>query len=246
MTRSTKPKQRDLGVVIFDGDDTLWKTQELYEKAKIQYLDILKKLGIIDANLIRNLDSLDACRAGTLGFSRTRFMESMLLLYAQYCGAMQMDWDVLAESEIRKLSRILECPVELYPDAMDALRILASKYQLILFTKGDIEDQRKKIESLGAEFTSCFFQIHICMSKGPDELSELMAAFENRPVAVIGNSIRSDILPAMELGVYSILILRPSWHYEEVCSVPLGITTADSLSEVAELLKRRNSDEATR
>ena len=67
-------------LVIFDGDDTLWKMQELYEQSKYEFEQLLRSLGIKEENIISKFDTLDANRVSIRGFTIERFFESIPLL----------------------------------------------------------------------------------------------------------------------------------------------------------------------
>jgi FMN phosphatase YigB (HAD superfamily) len=146
-------------IIILDGDDTLWKTQEQYDSAKTQFRNLLKTQGFPENNIIELLDEQDAKRVEIVKFSKTRFFESMLITYAFLCGKHNKKWDVSIESKIRKLGFSVFTSPKLYDDTLPAIKMLSEHFNLILFTHGAEEIQKEKIDSLGKKFKSFFLKI---------------------------------------------------------------------------------------
>ncbi|HIE35963.1 MAG TPA: HAD family hydrolase [Candidatus Omnitrophica bacterium] len=204
-------------VIIFDGDDTLWKTQELYDNAKKQF-DELMKSHDFNEDIITLLDEIDAQRVEILKFSKSRFLESMLITYAILCGKYQKKWDVKIEEKIRDFVKsIFQFPPVLYEDTMETLKTLSSYFGLILFTNGDKEIQEKKVNSLGKEFISYFTKVYLTEMKTEEEYKKIFneTGLPPQNIWVIGNSVKSDINPAIKLGFKAILTPRGIWKYEE-------------------------------
>lgn len=224
-------------VIIFDGDDTLWKTQELYELAKTRFNELMLKQGFHD--ILEFFNNLDADRVSSVMFSKSRFFESMLITYAMLCERYHRKWNISIDSEICKLGlSVFDFPPQLYDDTLLTLRILSKHGSLILFTNGDEEIQRAKIRSLGKRFSSHFFRIYIPEMKTKENYEKIISDI-NVPASriwVIGNSVKSDINPAVKLGLKSILIPRGSWKYEESECLSGNITIVSSLTEAAEII----------
>lgn len=224
-------------VVIIDGDDTLWKTQELYDKAKLEFNDLMKKEGF--PNSLEFFDGLDASRTSRLLFKKSRFFESMLITYAIHCGRYKRNWNTETESAIRELGfSIFKLPPELYNDTMSSLHKLSGHFTLVLMTNGDEEIQKEKISSLGNGFVKYFSTINIPAVKTVEEYSRIVneskVSYNN--VWMIGNSIKSDIRPAFNLGIRCILIPHKTWIYEEDELPDKNVATANSLSEAVGIL----------
>ena len=225
-------------VIIFDGDDTLWKTQELYDKAKERFNNLMKSQGF-EEDVIDLLDEIDAQRVGILKFLKSRFLESMLITYAILCGKYKKNWDIKIESEIRNYARaVFQFPPVLYEDAIETLEILYKNFILVLFTNGDIEIQRRKVESLGKKFTSYFTKIYITETKNEEEYKKIINDFKISPqnIWVIGNSVKSDINPAIQAGVNAILIPCGTWKYEKDNLISKKVFIAHSLTEAKNII----------
>lgn len=227
-------------LVIFDGDDTLWKTQELYDSAKMNFDRLMVKQGF--SNTIEQLDNLDALRASMLLFAKTRFLESMLITYALLCGHHRKEWDIKVEHEIRQLGlMVFTIPPKLFDDTLSTLKLLSQHANLVLLTNGDQEIQKAKIKSLGRRFRTFFSSVHIVAAKTNEDYAAILSEFSSLPnkTWVVGNSIRSDINPATMSGMRSILIPRGTWKYEESKCLSSPCIIADSLMAVARIILRK-------
>lgn len=237
------------GVIIFDGDDTLWRTQELYDSAKAQFEKLMKTQGFTEGNLIELLDELDAERVALAQFSKTRFLESMLITYALLCGKHSKTWVLPVESKIKQIgSSIFTFPPKLYEDAVRTLEILSKYFSLILFTNGDEKIQREKIDSLGEKFKSHFLRIYIPMTKTEQEYKTIVDDLHMpiKKIWVVGNSMKSDINPALKLDFNTILIPRGVWRYEESKSLSGNVLVAHSLEEAGKIIREKEKQKSVR
>lgn len=229
-------------VIIFDGDDTLWKTQELYDTAKIQFEKLMTAQCFPQDSIIELLDSIDAEHVKILRFSRIRFLESMLIIYAVLCGKYNKIWNIHIESKIRKVVfSIFSTPLELYDDTISILETLSKSFNLVLFTVSNKDSQKEKINSLD-KIKNYFLKIYISERKNDQEFKKIVddLRISNEKVWVVGNSIKSDINPSLKVGLKTILIPRGAWKYEE--AELLGDTTiVNSLTEAASVIKQKES-----
>lgn len=225
-------------VIIFDGDDTLWKTQELYDEAKKKFKELMLSQGF-DEDVLKMLDDIDAERVKILKFSKSRFLESMLITYAIFVGKYQKNWSTEIEREIRGYAQsVFKFPPVLYDDTIDVLKELSQKFTLVLFTNGDREIQEQKINSLGEEFSALFSKIYIAEIKTTEEYEKIISdlGVSAEDVWVVGNSVKSDINPALKLGLKAIWLQRKSWKYEEDKLFSDKVFIAYSLTDVKNLL----------
>jgi putative hydrolase of the HAD superfamily len=157
-----------------------------------------------------------------------------------FCERYKKKWDIELESEIRNLGfSVFKFPPELYEDTILVLQRLRNYGTLILYTNGDEEIQKSKIESLGKRFKSYFTKIYITAMKTEEELKEILREVD-MPAGkswVVGNSVKSDINPAVKLGLQSILIPRGTWQYEESEFLPNDVIVASTLTEAAEIIE---------
>jgi len=231
--------------IIFDGDDTLWKTQELYDEAKEKFKELMKIEFNEVGNIVELLDDIDAKRVDVLSFSKSRFLESMLITYAFLCGKYNKNWNVEVEKQIRNYAEeVFKLPPELYEDTIETLEALSKDFVLVLFTAGDYEVQKNKIKSLGDNFTSYFSEIYIFEMKTEWTYENIIknlrihSKVEKENIWVVGNSIKSDINPAVNAGLKAIWIPRKSWKYEEDKLNSDKVSIAKSLSEVKNFFQK--------
>ncbi len=224
-------------IIVFDGDDTLWETQGLYSAAKSSFRDLMEKQGFPDA--LDSFDELDALRASSVFFIKTRFFETMLITYAKLCGLHQKPWSTSVESEIRALGfSVFAVPPKLYEDTLLTLRTLSTYSNLVLLTSGDEETQESKIKALGGVFEAFFSRIYITQRKTSDNFRQVLDDFSvpARRAWVVGNSVKSDMNPAIVLGMRCILVPRGSWRFEDEAPASPGITVVRSLTEATETI----------
>lgn len=235
------------GFVIFDGDDTLWKTQELYDYAKKRFERLMQKEGFLSENTIELFDEIDSERVKLTKFAKTRFLESLLITYGILCGKNNRNWNVSIESKLRILGLTVFNRSQLYDETVPVLDKLYKYFYLVLYTHGDKEIQKKKILALDKKTKSYFLKIIILEQKNTVELRKVINDLKTprRKIWVVGNSIKSDINPALKLGLKAILIPQGSWKYEEDKLYLGNVTIVSSLMEAADIiLKSMNKKNA--
>ncbi|RME67569.1 MAG: HAD family hydrolase, partial [Verrucomicrobia bacterium] len=110
---------------------------------------------------------------------------------------------------------MLDHPVELLPGAAEVVPELARRYRLLLITKGDLRDQERKIRRSGLE--TCFEHIEILSEKTAPVYSRILSrhGIEPENFLMVGNSLKSDILPVLDLGGHAVHIpYRITWQHE--------------------------------
>jgi putative hydrolase of the HAD superfamily len=233
--------------ILVDGDDTLWKTQEIYDDAKSRFVCLLRENGLAEADgeVIFKLDKIDACRVATRGLTILRFIESMLILYGSLCGEKGLPYKASIEKEIISISKIIRRPPEIFDDVLEALERLSKEFRLVLFTAGNSATQKRKISSLNLDLASYFEEVRFVSVKNERRLQRELSLMKVNPSEVwsVGNSFRSDILPAIAVGANAVLIDRGTWIYDiEVSHLQdkqIQFLKAESLLEAAELILSR-------
>jgi len=136
---------------------------------------------------------------------------------------------------------MLREPVELLPDVSEVVEELSRDYRLILITKGDLRDQERKIAQSG--LAHCFEQIEVVSDKNIATYDRVLRR-ANVPIEnfmMIGNSLKSDILPVLELGGYGVHIpYHLLWEHERVSSPPSDhqrFCEIESIKQLPDLLK---------
>lgn len=203
-------------LIIFDGDDTLWSTMPLYDIAKQRFADCVASSISSADEAVRRLDEIDHANVATLGFSTERFPRSMVETYRVLCHEAGTLPELEAEARLIDAGRaVFTSPVVPFLDADDALNRLASRFDLVLATKGDLQVQRQRVEQ--SQLSHFFSEIHILANKTEEEFQTILAAHDYQPSAAwsVGNSVRSDINPALRVGMSAVLVPRTTWQFED-------------------------------
>lgn len=226
--------------IIFDGDDTLWRTEQLYDDARSGVRLIVHGSGLEGAVWEELERSIDVENVANLGYSVKRFPQSCVQAYEELCRRTARPPNKKMIENIRKTaSSVFRQDPPLVPGARETLTLLRAKgARLALLTKGDRELQSRRIERSGLrEF---FDVIRIVPEKSPTVICEVVAALGvHRDCAwVVGNSIRSDVIPAIKAGLRVVQIPSHVWEYERAQDhLPTdGLITASHLADIPALI----------
>ena len=204
-------------IVIFDGDDTLWETEPLYDIARSEAERIVTEAGLNGQRFEELQRTIDIDNFSRMGLSPTRFPTSSVQAYESL--ALTSGFEV-SESTSRKVysasADVFDRVAPLRPHAQDVLENLGLSYRLILLTKGDENVQTRRIDDSG--LARYFTTIRIVPDKDATAFRDLLAGLRARADAAwsVGNSLPSDILPAVESGMNAIWIDAHVWGHERL------------------------------
>ena len=193
---------RNLKTIAFDADDTLWHTEHLFQDIQARLSQILDQYAAHDEVQSR-LHQTEMNNIKMFGYGAKGFTLSMIETAIEISGGKVVASDI---HEIVMLGKgLLEAPLNLMEGCIDVLKELKGDYRLFLITKGDVLDQRNKIEKSGLE--DMFESTEVVQEKDPETYRSLFRTHDIDPqtLAMVGNSMRSDILPILELdgtGIY--------------------------------------------
>jgi putative hydrolase of the HAD superfamily len=184
-------------IIGFDADDTLWHNQPIFERSYDAYRSLLAQYHDpreASTTLIRTeMRNLDLYGYGIKGFTLSAIET-----------AIQLSDGRISAQEIRQLLDIargmLEHPVDLLEDVVETLDELSKHHRLLLITKGDLRDQERKLAKSGlADF---FQHIEIVAEKNADAYAKIFRrhSIDAENFLMVGNSLKSDILPVLALG----------------------------------------------
>lgn len=202
--------------IVFDGDDTLWETEGLYDAARQEARAIVEAAGLDGARWEQLEREIDVANVAVLGHSADRFPDSCLRAYDVLVSETGRTPDAGIRDQIRAAARsVFSRRAPVVPGAKETLSALrASGKVLILLTKGDRKVQWRRVCDSGlAEF---FDLIEIVEEKTPETIRAVLAHVGidvDRAISV-GNSVRSDILPSLAAGVQPVWIDAHVWEYE--------------------------------
>lgn len=230
-----------LTTVIFDADDTLWDTQPLYESSKEQFFQVMQRAGFPIQEVLARFEEVDHANVSKLGFSKERFPQSMRDTYAIFCTAFGQPFNKLIARQVFQIgSAVFKASPQMFDGVKDALsELMRNDVKLVLATKGDKEVQALRLRASGLRrYFDC---VHILEEKGLSEFTYLISHEQIEPSRgwSVGNSVRSDINPALAAGLKAIWIPRDTWMYEHVeAALSHQLYVVHSITEVPGIVLR--------
>ena len=210
----TSLESMTIKLLALDADDTLWHNEPIYQNTQKRFRDLLFEYhdpAWVEARLneteIRNLTHF--------GYGVKGFVLPMIET------AIELSEGRVSAHEIQSIidmgREMLVEPIELLPGVGDAVKRLGESHSLMLITKGDLLDQESKLARSG--LGEHFHAIEIVSEKDPATYTDILARREVSPAEfmMVGNSIRSDILPVIEIGGQAVHIpYATTWVHERV------------------------------
>jgi len=229
-------------LLVFDGDDTLWVLEPLYDHARASAARVVQEAGLDPVawdELQRKID-VENINNPDLGLSSRRFPTSCEQAYRQLCSKHDSQPDESVAVEVYRVSTsVFEAEAPLMPDVQKVLRLLAPNAVLVLLTKGDPFVQEKRISDSGLR--QYFTEVNIVDKKTEKTFTKLGRRFGVPPERSwsIGNSLEFDIDPAVRAGWRAIWIDAHVWEYERgKTQAPTdSVIVLHQLADVPEALK---------
>ncbi len=200
--------------IAFDADDTLWVNESYFQDVEQQFNALLAKYVSADV-LADRLYAVERTNLALYGYGIKGFMLSMIET------ALEVTQGLISTKDIQQIINLgkvmLRQPIELLPDVRHVLDSLDEDYTLMLITKGDLLDQETKIARSG--MGDFFTHVEIISEKNPKDYQQVLDRHHIDPstFVMIGNSMRSDVLPLLEIGAYAIHIpFKHTWVHEQV------------------------------
>jgi putative hydrolase of the HAD superfamily len=190
--------------LIFDADDTLWENNVIFERVIEDYLDWVAHPTLDRAHVRAVLNEIELANTVAHGYGSRFFLRTLQDCFARLS---ERPTSPAEEAQIRELATALvEHRVELLPDVAKTLDQLGSRHSLFLLTKGDPDEQQRKIDA--SAVSHHFLDIHIVAEKNVDTYHSVTSQHDLDPARtwMIGNSPKSDILPARRAGLNAVFI----------------------------------------
>lgn len=218
--------------VGLDADDTLWHCESHFRLTHKRFTDLLAPFA--DAETLEaDLAATERRNLSLYGYGVKGFTLSMLET------AMEVSDGAAPTAVIREIlaagREMMTHPIEPLPGVDVALTALSERYRLVLITKGDLFHQESKLAASG--LGDLFAAVEIVSEKGPDTYRRIFDRHGSGPeqAAMAGNSVKSDILPALEAGAFAALIPYPLVWAHEAAQTPHGHGRFAELGSIAEL-----------
>lgn len=204
----------NLKTIAFDADDTLWHNEPFFDQAQERFCELFSgftsKQELLQLILNHQVQNLPLYGFGIKAFVLSMIESALELTNNQISG------DVI-EKIIKIGKDLLGKPVELLPNVEDVLQQLQGKYKLIVATKGDLKDQHRKLHESG--IGHYFHHIEVMSDKTEVDYSKMLLRLDCQPenFTMIGNSLKSDVLPVLNIGGHAIHIpYHTTWEYEKI------------------------------
>ena len=201
-----------LTTIGFDADDTLWHNERFYRMTQERFAELLADFTEAD-HLHDRLLAAEMRNLGQYGFGIKGFVLSMIETAIEVTEG-RVPGDVIGRI-IEAGQEMLRHPIELLPHAGDTIEALAGGHRIVLITKGDLLDQERKLAQSG--LGEMFDAVEIVSDKTPATYEQAFAHAGSDPTRamMVGNSIRSDVVPALEAGAWGVHVPHGlTWEYE--------------------------------
>ena len=226
--------------IAFDADDTLWRNEDIFIHAQDEFIKLL--LPYHDEDYIRShLGAVQVNNLENFGYGIKGFTLSMIET------AIELTEGRISGNEIHEIIQLAKCmlasPVELLPNIQRVLSELKGKFKLLVITKGDLLDQESKLARSG--IADYFDIIEVVSDKTEEAYRQILKRHKIsvEHFLMIGNSIKSDILPILDLGAQAIHIpYHSTWEHEQVSDDVLinypKLETFNDISQLYDWLKQ--------
>jgi putative hydrolase of the HAD superfamily len=196
----------------FDADDTLWHNETFFRLTHQRFAQLLSDS---DPNhLTERLEAAERRNLGHYGFGIKGFVLSMIETAIEVTQG-RVEAPVIAEI-LAAGREMLRHPVDLLPHARETVTALAADHRVVLITKGDLLDQERKLAQSG--LGDLFHGVEIVSDKTAAMYQAAFARHGAGPqnAAMVGNSLKSDVLPALAVGAWGIHVPHDlTWSYEQ-------------------------------
>ncbi len=201
-------------VIAFDADDTLWHNEAYYRDAEAAFRRMLAAYHD-EAWIQERLFATEMRNLGHFGYGIKSFVLSMIETAIELTEGRITGREIQAIVELGR--EMLAHPVDLLPQSRDCLETLQGRYRLMVITKGDLLDQEAKLARSGLD--AFFSAVEVVSEKDEAIYRAILARHAISPseFLMVGNSLRSDILPVVALGAQAVHVpYATTWIHEHV------------------------------
>lgn len=208
-----------LTTIGFDADDTLWHNERFFRLTQDRFAELLADhapRGDLDAALL----AAERRNLGHYGFGIKGFVLSMIETAIEVTQG-RVPATVIAEL-LAAGREMLAHPIELLPHAREAVEAAASRFKVVLITKGDLLDQERKLAQSG--LGDLFHAVEIVSDKSPEVYAGIFARHGTGAgqAAMVGNSLKSDVVPVLQAGGWGIHVPQALVWEIERAEAPMG------------------------
>ncbi len=201
-------------VIAFDADDTLWVNEPYFQETEEKFCELLAPY-LSRHSLSQELFKTEIANLKLYGYGIKGYILSMIE------AALVISENTISIEIIEKIiqygKELLEKPIELLDGVEETLETLQSQYKLVVATKGDLLDQRRKLHNSG--LGKYFHHIEVMSDKQEKDYTDLVQRLDihSSEFLMIGNSLKSDVLPVLGIGGHAIHIpFHTTWAHEKI------------------------------
>jgi putative hydrolase of the HAD superfamily len=226
----------NLKVVAFDADDTLFVNEPYFQETEEKFCALMQDY-LSHQGLSQELFKTEIANLDLYGYGIKGYTLSMIE------AAITLSNHTLSVETIEKIiqygKELLQKPIELLEGVEETLQALHGKYKLIVATKGDLKDQQRKLHDSG--LGHYFHHIEVMADKQVVNYEKLLKRLEINAdeFFMIGNSLKSDVLPVLALGGYAVHVpYHTTWEHEKIAHqvVHPNFRTLNKITEVIPIL----------
>ena len=204
----------NIKVIAFDADDTLWVNEPFFQETEHKFYQLMEAY-LPQHSIAKELFKIEIDNLDVYGYGIKAYILSMIE------AALHISENTISVEAIGKIieygKEMLEKPVELIEGVDEALNALLGKYKLVVATKGDLKDQHRKLHDSG--LGHYFHHIEVMSDKGKIDYEKMLKRLEVEPseFLMIGNSLKSDVLPVLEIGGHACHVpFHTTWLHEQI------------------------------
>lgn len=232
-----KENLKHIKVIGFDADDTLFVNEPYFQETEKKFCELMSDY-LSKKGLEQELFRVEIANLSLYGYGIKAYILSMIE------AAMRISNNTISIDVIEKIieygKELLQKPIELLDGVDDTLKSLHGRYKLVVATKGDLLDQRRKLHNSG--LGRYFHHIEVMSDKQEVDYLDLVKRLDIEPSEffMIGNSLKSDVLPVLGIGGFAVHIpFHTTWAHERIDHKVEhnNFTTFESITEIEELFK---------
>ncbi|WP_447635642.1 HAD family hydrolase [Flavobacterium microcysteis] len=204
----------NIKVIAFDADDTLFVNEPYFQETEEKFCALMQDY-LSHQGLSQELFRVEIQNLSLYGYGIKGYILSMIE------AAMKISNKTISVDVIEKIieygKELLQRPIELLDGVEETLEALHGKYKLVVATKGDLLDQRRKLHNSG--LGHYFHHIEVMSDKQEKDYHDLLNRLEIKPEEffMIGNSLKSDVLPVLGIGGHAVHIpFHTTWAHEKI------------------------------
>lgn len=203
-----------ISVIAFDADDTLWVNEPYFRETEEQFAGLLEDF-MPHHSIVAELYKTEIANLPLYGYGIKGFMLSMIETVLRVSDG-NVNPEIINKA-IQLGQEMLNKPVELLDGVEEVLKTLFGKYKLVVATKGDLLDQQRKLTKSGLDHY--FHHIEIMSDKQESDYTKLLKHLDCEPseFLMLGNSLKSDVLPVLNIGGHAAHIpYHTTWVHEHI------------------------------